>query len=121
MLRDMVEIAGECVQHPRHRSIWSPEADRYVCPDTAEGKSLLLNSQSTRHPPIDPQFKIIFLAAVGGTLFFTLLCVLLTLFSGNQLPGLLEKIVMGLFDLAKIGFGAIVGLLGGKRLDNTNA
>jgi hypothetical protein len=29
----------------------------------------------------------------------------------------LEKLLMGPFDLVKIGFGAIVGLLGGKSLN----
>jgi len=28
-------------------------------------------------------------------------------------------VILGFFDLAKIGFGAVVGLLGGKKLQGT--
>lgn len=121
MIRDMLEIAAECVHHPQRRAVWSPEANRYVCPDTDEGKAVSLNYQAVRHPPLDPQFKLVFFAAATGTVLFTVLCILLTVLAGEQLPSLLEKIVMGLFDLAKIGFGAIVGLLGAKRLDGAKA
>jgi hypothetical protein len=121
MIRDILDIAGECINHPQRRAVWSPEVGRYMCPDTAEGQRVALNYQAVQHPPIDPQFKLVFLAAVAGTVLFTVLCILLTLLAGEQLPSLLEKIVMGLFDLAKIGFGAIVGLLGGKRLDGAKA
>jgi len=33
------------------------------------------------------------------------------------MPAPVEKLVTGLFDLAKIGFGAVAGLLGGKVLE----
>jgi hypothetical protein len=50
------------------------------------------------------------------TVVFLALCVVLTLAAGKQPPPLYEKIVMGLFDLVKIGAGTFLGLLGGKRL-----
>ncbi len=121
MIRDMIDIAGECIQHPRRRGVWSPEVERYVCPETKEGQQVSLDYQAVHHPPLNSQFKLVFFAAAAGTVLFTLLCIVLTLLSGDQLPGLLEKVVMGLFDLAKIGFGAIVGMLGAKRLEDADA
>jgi len=67
-------------------------------------------------PPINPVFKLVFLTATLGTLLFVAICVTVTLFAGRDMPGPVEKLVTGLFDLAKIGFGAIVGLLGGQAL-----
>jgi len=32
------------------------------------------------------------------------------------MPAPLDKLIQGLFDLAKIGFGAVVGLLGAQSL-----
>lgn len=51
-----------------------------------------------------------------GTLGFAILYVVLTFLAGKEPPPLFEKIIMGFFDLAKIGFGAVVGLPGGKKL-----
>jgi hypothetical protein len=68
------------------------------------------------HPPINPQFKLVFLTAMGGTVLFIVLCLILSLIAGRQPPPLFEKIILGFFDMAKIGFGAVVGLLGGKKL-----
>ena len=70
--------------------------------------------EMARHPPISPQFKLVFLTAAGGTLLFALLCVVLTFAAGKEPPQLFEKVILSLFDLVKIGFGAVVGLLGGK-------
>jgi hypothetical protein len=69
-----------------------------------------------RRPPLDPQFKLVFLTAAIGTFFFIALCVVLTLASGREPHPPLEKLVTGILDMAKIGFGAVVGLLGGKSL-----
>ena len=57
-----------------------------------------------------------FLTAAGGTLLFAVLCIILTFAIGKEPKPLFEKVVMGMFDLVKIGFGALVGLLGGKTL-----
>lgn len=115
MLKEMTEIAQECITHPRRRAVWSPQLNRYVCPDT-EGQAVSIDGDSPLHPPISPEFKLIFGTAAAGTLVFILLCVTLTLAAGKQPPTLTTEIVRGLFSLAQIGFGAIVGLLGGKRL-----
>lgn len=127
MISEMASIAVDCVKNPKRRSVWSPELDRYVCPDTEEGKKALAAAQpvprseeirekAARHPPIDTQFKLVFLTAAGGTLLFALLCVTLSFVAGKEPPPLFEKLVMGLIDLVKIGFGAMAGLLGGKTL-----
>jgi hypothetical protein len=122
MLKDMALIAVECLKNPRRRSIWAPAIGKYVCPVTKEGQQALGQEIKDSFagyahlPTVDPQFKLVFLTAAGGTILFVTLCVVLTLFAGRDPPSLLEKVVSGLFDLAKIGFGAAVGLLGGKEL-----
>ena len=64
---------------------------------------------------IDPEFKLVFWTAVAGTVLFTVLCVVITISTGHDVPPLWEKVATSLFDLAKIGFGAVVGLLGGQK------
>jgi hypothetical protein len=122
MLKEMALIAAECVKNPRRRSVWVPALGKYVCPDSEEGRRALALeikasfAEEGRHPPIDKQFKLVFLTAASGTLLFIVLCLVLTLLAGKEPPPLFEKVIMGFFDLAKIGFGAVVGLLGGKQL-----
>ena len=121
MLKEMGQIAVECLKSPRSRSVWSPELGNYVCPEShdanvGEVASAEQLDETTKHPQINPQFKLVFLPAAGGTLLFIVLCLVLTLIAGKEPPPLFEKVVMGFFDLAKIGFGAVVGLLGGKKL-----
>jgi hypothetical protein len=114
----------ECLKSPGRKSIWSPQLGKYVCADTDEGKLALAleaeqvakDKEKGKHPPINPQFKLVFLSALGGTLLFVLFCFTATILAGKEPPPLLEKVVMGFFDLGKIGFGAVVGLLGGKSL-----
>jgi len=113
---DMLSVAQDCVKHPNRRAVWSPELKKYVCPDQFAEQEIKLDYNSRTHPPISPQFKLVFLTAAGGTLLFALLCVVLTISTGGQMPGALEKLVNGFFDLVKIGFGAVVGLLGGQQL-----
>jgi hypothetical protein len=71
---------------------------------------------SPGHPPISAAFKLVFLTAAGGTLLFALLCVVVTLAAGKEPHPLVERLVSGFFDLAKIGFGAVAGMLGGQSL-----
>ena len=117
MSASMLNIAAECFK-PGRPSIWSVRLGRYVCKDSEEGQEALRDLEAARHhihPPISPQFKLVFLTASGGTVLFVVLCLVLSLIAGKQPPPLFEKIVMGFFDMAKIGFGAVVGLLGGKK------
>jgi hypothetical protein len=122
MLKEMAQDAVECFRTPGRRSVWSSELRRYVCPDSEEGKRLTAREKQTihedilKHPPLNKMFKLVFLTAAIGTLFFITLCLVLTLLAGKEPPPLFEKMVMGFFDLAKIGFGSVVGLLGGRKL-----
>jgi hypothetical protein len=123
MVKDATAIATECLLHPNRRSVWSPEFGRYVCVDSKEDTAVKAADEyhsqvqaSSAHPPLNPQFKLVFLTAAIGTLLFVLLCFGMTMAAGKTPPPLFEKVVMGFFDLAKIGFGAVVGLLGGKML-----
>lgn len=115
MIKEMITIASDCIANPRTRAVWSPELNAYVCPDTDQGKSVSTDRSSRQYPPLDPKFKLVFVTAASGTLLFVLICVGLTL-ARDELPDIGTKLVEGLFDLAKIGFGAVVGLLGGQQL-----
>jgi hypothetical protein len=124
MFKEMANIAAECVKSPTRRSVWSAPLAKYVCVDTLEGKETLAHMsvrEAAVHPPIDPQFKLVFVTAISGTVTFIVLCLVLSLLAGKEPPPLFEKIILGFFDMAKIGFGAIVGLLGGKKLAGEDA
>jgi hypothetical protein len=119
MVTEMADIAAECLKTPTRSSVWSARLGNYVCVDTPEGQEVLARpsaGDASVHTPINPQFKLVFLTAVGGTVLFIVLCLVLSLLAGKQPPPLFEKVIMGFFDMAKIGFGALVGLLGGKKL-----
>jgi hypothetical protein len=122
MIREMTAVAAECIKTPGKQSVWSPQLGRYVCPNELawpEAVAAQSVSAQTAHPPISPQFKLVFLTAATGTFVFVLICLVLSLVAGREPPPLLEKIIMGFFDLAKIGFGAVVGLLGGRQIQGT--
>jgi hypothetical protein len=116
----MAQIAAECFRRPGELSLWSPKLGRYVCPDEAKVIAAETSPKAfpevAKHPPVNPQFKLVFLTSVIGTFIFAVLCLVLAFAVGKEPPPLFEKVIMGLFDLAKIGFGAVVGLLGGKKL-----
>ena len=120
MIKEMAQIAAECFRTPGKLSVWSPVLGRYVCPEEekAVAPETLPNVASAvaKHPPVNPQFKLVFLTSVIGTFIFAVICLVLTFAVGKEPPPLFEKVIMGFFDLAKIGFGAVVGLLGGKKL-----
>lgn len=125
MLSEMANVVAECVKNPTKRSVWVAELGRYVCIESTDGQRALaevnptdpstssLTQQARR---IDPQFKLVFITAAVGTLLFIMICVALHIYTDGQPPPALAKLVEGLLDMAKIGFGAVVGLLGGKAL-----
>ena len=117
MLGDMAAIAIECIRRTGKNAVWSPVAQRYVCPVSDNVPESALDRKSVRRPPISALFKLVFATAAAGTVLSLVLCVVLTLLAGKDPPSLMTEVVRGLFDLAKVGFGAIVGLLGAKRLE----
>lgn len=122
IVRELAEMATECVKNPDQESIWSPELGKYVCPDVEEwemlprGNQPLVLQSDVQRPSLSRDFKLIFVTSVTLTLLFLVLCVVLTLAAGNEPPPLYEKVVNGLFDLVMIGAGTFLGLLGGKKL-----
>jgi hypothetical protein len=126
LLSQIAEVASECIKHPNRRSVWSPELGRYICPDDPEQAQLVAiaaqgKTSAAKAPAkaaINTNFKLVFLTAVGGTLLFMSLCVALTLMAGREAPPLYEKVIMSLFDLAKVSFGTIVGLLGAQAMQD---
>ena len=121
MIKEMTEIAAECLKHPQRKSVWDSKFNNYVCPDSDEKAATVIADQAQsrevrKHPPIRQEFKLVFLTAAIGTLIFILLCVTLTYIVGKDPHPPMERLITGFFDLAKIGFGAIVGLLGGHQL-----
>jgi hypothetical protein len=121
MIRDMAAIAAECVRRTGTQAVWAPELARYVCPKVDGVPDSKLDRKSVNRPPISPLFKLVFVTAAVGTVLSLSLCVGLTLWAGKDPPSLMTEVVRGLFDLAKVGFGAIVGLLGAKRLEASAA
>jgi hypothetical protein len=122
MISEMANVAAECIKHPTKPSLWVPELGRYVCPDSDEGRRVAAeavrrpNARVSAPSRINPQFKLVFLTAAVGTLIFIVICVGLHLYTDGEPPPALSKLIDGLLDMAKIGFGAVVGLLGGKAL-----
>jgi hypothetical protein len=129
MISEMANIAAECVKNPTRTSILVPGLGRYVCPDSREGQRVLAEIQRTPEPSsgplqssrIDPQFKLVFITAAAGTLLFVAICVGLHVYTDGQPPAALAKLIDGLLDMAKIGFGAAVGLLGAKALQKNES
>jgi hypothetical protein len=119
LTKRMAAVAAECTRTPGRKSVWSEHRRRYVCskdPEYERAASEQDNAIAQGRPPIGSAFKLVFLTAVGGTVLFVAVCVITTLLAGREPHPLTEKLVTGFFDLAKIGFGAVVGLLGSQSL-----
>ena len=116
---DIIAIARECVQKPGRVSIWSSKQGKYVCTRDPRFQQVLAEQTvevAAADPPLGSAFKLVFTTAAAGTFLFVAICVVTTLIAGKEPPPLLEKTITSLFDLAKIGFGAVVGLLGAQVL-----
>ena len=129
MINEMANIASQCVKNPTRPSILVPELGSYICPDSRQGQRVLAETKGSPNPAsalpsplrIDPQFKLVFLTAAVGSLFFVIICVGLHLYTDGQPPAALAKLIDGLLDMAKIGFGAAVGLLGAKAMQKNGS
>jgi hypothetical protein len=119
LTKRIASAAAECVRTPGRISIWSESHGRYICSEHPDFDRLATKQQDASaqgHAPLGATFKLVFLTAAVGTVLFTLICVTTTLLAGRNPPPLLQEVVRALADLAKIGFGAIVGMLGGQSL-----
>jgi hypothetical protein len=116
----VTDIVAECVKMPGRTSVWSKAAGKYVCVKDPEYEQAVAEQHTpaiaAAHPPINAAFKLVFLTSVGGTVLFIAICVAIHWTTGGVMPTATEKLVDGLFSMAQIGFGAIVGLLGGQVL-----
>jgi hypothetical protein len=115
----MGKLAVECIKDPRRPSFWLEAEGRFICPKGKEAQANAADrvTQTAISQPaarIDPKFKLIFLTVAIGTLLFTLICVVLVLASTGELPPARKELVQSILTMAKIGFGALGGLLGGK-------
>ena len=81
---------------------------------TRQGNAAITNGNHVLSIPLSPTFKLVFVSVLG----LTILCLII----GCSLVGLGVKSDEGkvLFELCttafKLGFGAIIGLVGGKAL-----
>jgi hypothetical protein len=115
----MAGVLAECVRKPGLKSVWSERHRRYICEDHPEFETAMAEQSvaiSRGRSPLSSSFKLVFLTSVGGTVLFTGICVATSLLAGREPPPLMLELVRWAGDLAKIGFGAIVGILGGQAL-----
>jgi hypothetical protein len=113
VLSTMGKAAVQCLKNPGRPSFWVEDEGRYICPDENE-VGRIEHTTALSAGRLDPRFKLVFLTAASGTLLFTLICVAINLTTNGDLPPARKELTESILTMAKIGFGAIVGLLGGK-------
>jgi hypothetical protein len=123
MIKQMAQVAVECMRQPNRDSVWHAATQKYVCPKDPEYREALRQQSpevALKHPPINPTFKLVFLTAAGGTVLFTAICVGTHIWIGNaEMTSSLDRTVTAMLDMAKIGFGAVAGMLGGRSISAT--
>ena len=120
-LARMGKLAVECVKDPRRPSFWIEPEGRFICPKGKEARAkaadqiagIAISQPAAR---IDPRFKLVFLTVAIGTLLFTLMCIGLVLATTGELPPARKELLQSILTMAKVGFGALGGLLGGKAV-----
>src|SRR5262245_15169069 len=117
MLWKMAAVVVECVRKPGEWSVWSERAGRYVCPDEPQYQVAIAEQAKEKPGAITPKFKLVFITAAVGTVFFFVTCVTVHLVIGKEMSDPLTQIIDKTFDLVKIGFGTLVGMAGAKALE----
>ena len=72
------------------------------------------NEDTAKNIELSPLFKISFIAVVGFTLIFFIASLYIS--SQEHLNPSQEELFTTCSTLVKLGFGAIVGLIGGKQI-----
>ena len=119
LTKRMAGVATECVRTPGRASLWSARLGRYVCENDPEFEAVKAEQGvaiSQGRAPLSSMFKLVFLTSVAGTFLFTVVCVATSILAGREPPALMVELVRWAGDLAKIGFGTIVGMLGGQAI-----
>lgn len=111
-------VLAACLKRPGHGSVWSVKKGRYVCkkdPEYAEAVRTQTIEVREEHPPISSTYSLVLWGVLGGTLFFTILCVGVRLYLREGVePGMgMDELLKTLEKMAFIGFGALIGMLGG--------
>jgi len=118
-IRELGVVAAECLRKPKHASVWDQGSQQYVSSDDPRFLTIKRDDPAAAFAPINAGFKLVFHGVVGATMFFMAACIVLTLIARKEMPDLISELHSGLLDLVKIGFGAVVGLLGGQRLQGS--
>lgn|SRR5262249_8739174 len=109
-------VLAACLKRPGHASVWSVKKGRYVCtkdPEYAEAVRTQTIDVREEHPPISSGYNLVIWGVLSGTVFFTILCVGVRLYLGKGMEPGMDELLKTLEKMAFIGFGALIGMLGG--------
>jgi hypothetical protein len=115
-MRNAGAVLAACLRRPGHTSVWSVKKEGYVCsrdPEYAEAVRTQTSEVREGHPPISSGYSLVIWGVLGGTVFFTLLCVGVRLYLGKEVASGMDELLKTLEKMAFIGFGALIGMLGG--------